>query len=155
MKDFTPKDSAGRWRTRSLIKELSSVGQDCPYTLAEMHDIYIETMDPTEYEAARKLLGSWEHWQALAKSVAFNPILSKWREEMSVHIRSRAIMYISDLAIKENGFQAARWLAEKGWIEKAAKGRPKKDDVERAAKEAAGVRESIEEDGARISLLRS
>lgn len=74
---------------------------------------------------------------------------------MSVHIRSRAIMYISDLAIKENGFQAARWLAEKGWIEKAAKGRPKKDDVERAAKEAAGVRESIEEDGARISLLRS
>ena len=153
-KDFTPKDAAGRWRTRSLIKELNG-GAYSPYTLDEMHDIYVETMDPTEHEAALKLLGSWDHWQALTKCVPFKPILAKWREEMSVRIRSNAIMFIKDLAVKDNGFQAARWLAEKGWVEKAAKGRPKKDDVERAAREAAGIRDAIDDDGSRISLLHS
>ena len=151
-KDFAVKDGAGRWLTRSLIKELSS--DDAPYSLDEMHDIYVETEDPTEHKAAMALLGSWEHWEAMTRCVPFKKILEGWRTEMSVRIRSRAIMYIHDLSVQPNGFQAARWLAEKGWVEKASKGRPRQDDIDRAAKEEAGVRDSIANDGARISLLR-
>lgn len=155
MKDFATKDVMGRWIIRGLVKELAATPEEAPYTLDEMRCIYVETMDPTEHAAALKLLGSWEHWQALVRSASFKLFIQRWREEMSVRIRSQAIMYIADLSVKENGFQAARWLAEKGWIEKAAKGRPKKDDVERAAREEAGVRTAVNEDGARISLLHT
>lgn len=155
MKDtFSPKDSAGRWRTRSLIKEFSSVGADAPFTLDEIHDLYIETEDPTEHKAAMLILGSWDHWVAMTECVAFKKILERWREEMSVRIRSRAIMYIHDLAVQPNGFQAARWLAEKGWVEKASKGRPKKEDIDRVAREAAGISEALQSDGDRITLLK-
>lgn len=151
-KDFAAKDAAGRWLTRSLIKEFAD--DTAPYSLDEMHDIYVESEDPTEHKAAMALLGSWEHWEAMTKCVPFKKVLEGWRTEMSVRIRSRAIMYIHDLALQPNGFQAARWLAEKGWVEKAAKGRPKKEDVDRAAREEADLRESVAADGARISLLR-
>lgn len=153
MKDFATKDSVGRWLTRSLIKEFSGDGDGWAYSLEQMHDIYMETGDPTEHQAAIKLFGSWEHWEAMKKCAPFKKILEGWRTEMSVRIRSRAIMYIHDLAVQPNGFQAARWLAEKGWVEKASKGRPRKDDIERAAREKADLRDSITADGARISLL--
>ena len=49
---------------------------------------------------------------------------------MEVSIRSAAIQDIMEESTKDKGFQAAKWLADRGW-EKRSPGRPSKDEIAR------------------------
>ncbi len=147
------KDTQGRYRTRSLFKELidNKTGSkyDYVYTLAQAKKIYLDTKDPTEYKAAMKLVGNWEHWMKLIITPLFLLHLIKWREEMEVMLRAEAIEDIRIAAKTQKGFSAAKWLAEKGWdIHK--RGRPSNNEIEREKRIQAGIKESLKDDAERI-----
>lgn len=104
-----------------------------------------------EYEFANKYLGGWEHWKRLVAS-SLRDMFKEWREELEIKHKARALKGII-LQSREDtptAFQASKYLVEDGWVEK--KGRPKKEDVERAAKIAAGVKDELADDLERIGL---
>lgn len=161
------KDSTGRWLTTGLIWEIAISGKenvmftikDEPITveingkkrkLKSLKKMYMECRDPTEYTFATKCLGGWQHWKRLCSSRHFKPIVEEWREELEVMLKSEGIKAMAALA-NENDRIAAKWLAEKGWVEKA-KGRPSKVEKEKEARIDSAVMDSVMDDLERISI---
>jgi hypothetical protein len=151
------KDSTGRYLTRALFVELADpeLAEKYPpkFTLDEAREAYLDAEDPTEYGAAMRLLGSWEHWKALCANPTVLTYIKQWREELEIRLRSKAILNIQFLANGEKGFAAAKWLAEKGWAEKQA-GRPTKKQVEREAKVQAGIDKELDSDASRVLTFK-
>lgn len=161
------KDSLGRWHTRALFIETSNNKDACPplYTIQNeslvrdgitypsLKKIYMEYshIPGYEYEFAQEHLGGWEHWMRLFNSTLKETFL-QWREELTIKQKATALKGIiaQSLDGTPTAFQAGKYLVEEGWIEK--KGRPKKEDIEKAAKRAASVRDEIEEDLERVGL---
>jgi hypothetical protein len=129
------KDKMGRYRTRSLFKELAwsspeeAEGFQPIYTLAEEDDgdlksaykIYITCI--TEYDAAIKLVGSWSHWNKLLNCKPFMEYLEGWRKEQEQKLIADGIKAMVVLATTpdNNGkinVVAAKWLAERGFKKK-------------------------------------
>ena len=160
------KDKMGRWRTQSLFFELYLVdaeakGLEPIYTLKaddwkglpSFKRIYIECEDPTEYTAAIKLLGYWEHWQKLTEAGWFKPYITEWRAELEIRLRSKAIKALVETAVTEGakGSNAAKWLADRSW-KSAKKGRFSKEELDRERKIEAGIEDSIRSDLDRLGL---
>lgn len=152
------KDEQGRFLTAGLFKETNtSPNYTPPFTLKEddvgeyksMRKLYLGYEDPTEYEFAMAVLGSWDHWQKLCNTGWFKPYLEVWRNELEIKLRSRAIKQVARIAKDKDS--AARWLAEGKWRENK-RGRPSKDEVERQKKIAAGIESDTEEDLKRLGL---
>ena len=154
------KDSTGRLRTASLFVEMIQKDQlDAGfvpfYTLkgktgyVDLHSIYMEEEDPTEYTFALRAFGSWDHFKKLESLVWFQFHLKHWRDELEVKMRSDGIKNLIK-ASKEGsrGVSAAKYIAEKGWEKK--RGRPSKDEVERERQIQAAMDEEIAGDGARL-----
>jgi len=132
MKQF--KDSQGRWLTTGIFKE-TAMGETkfLLYTLEEAKKNYLDCDDVTGYEYATKYLGGWKHWLALHRSPALAPHLEDWTEELEVKIRAEAIKRIASLSTGAQGYQASRYLADKGWKVKKA-GRTTKDAIKKEAR---------------------
>ena len=147
------KDSIGRWLTKALFVELTDKDMAKKYppklSLEEAKIIYLESMDPTEYTAATKIVGNWDHWQALLKSPPIMEHINKWRDELEIKIRSESIKQAIKIAGGDKGFQAAKWLADKGWEPKVA-GRPSKAKIAHETKVAVGLREELADDAKRV-----
>lgn len=161
------KDHVGRWHVNALFLERSRIEETTPphYTV---HDTDIERdgvkypslkaiylsyphVPGYEYDFAQEHLGGWEHWQRLLNS-SMRDIFKQWQDELTIKQKARALRGIisESLNATPTGFQANKYLVEDGWVEK--KGRPTKEKVEHAAKVAAGVKEEIEDDLARVGL---
>lgn len=135
---FSPgyfKSDNGKTRTKSLFYELSYTDPGSAIFTLKDEDlekdgkIYISLKklylslapaDPTEYDFAQTVFGSWETWQAIANS----PYLTSWigacRREMEVKVKSTAIKALAE-EMRSGGraaFGAAKLLLEKGWIDK-------------------------------------
>jgi hypothetical protein len=129
------KDSMGRWFTKSLFFETARTDQKdrVLFTLKEeehlgypsLKEMYLDTEDPTEYDFAVEHLGGWNHWKALTKCKWFAPYLADWRDEMEVRVRSRGIKSLISHSLTPKGQTSAKWLAEKGWLDKK-RGAPSK-----------------------------
>jgi hypothetical protein len=153
------KDGQGRYITRGLFLETITPGFDFdpPFTLknydhlgkASMKKVYMSYNDPTEYQFAIDVLGSWEHWEKLCNTEWFRPIVEEWRTEMETKVRSLGVSQMAMLAL-EGKESAAKWLAEGGWSKK--RGRPSKAEIEGEKKKAARVRDNLHEDMARLGL---
>lgn len=150
------KDNSGRWRTRSLFMEtnLDESKYGSIFTLGEedikgrvsMRKIYLAANDPTEYNAAKAIFGSYDCWTNLCNTTFFKPYLERWRSELHSRIRSVAVDKIRDAAhtsgISAQELNAAKWLATQEWngnkpIQKRGPGRPPKlADPETRLKEA-------------------
>jgi hypothetical protein len=91
--------------------------------------LYLEIEDPTEYLFSTTHLHGWEHWQRMITCNKWiRGHVEKWRAELEVKIRSQAVLAIIDQSADESkGFQAAKWLADRGW-DKRAPGRPTKEE---------------------------
>jgi hypothetical protein len=131
------------------LKPVEHMG--CP----SLKQIYLEHRDPTEYTFAMSVFGSWQHWEALTSLIWFKPHVEEWRSELAVLLKSEAaraaLGVLSDPeAPSANKMQAARFVAEKGWEEKATKGRPKKEDIQKAARQVAETNSHWDEDYKRI-----
>jgi hypothetical protein len=133
-------DSMGKFRTQSLFLELG-YGEDAVYTLKDQdHEhngtvypslkrIYLELEDPTEYEFATLHLLGWRHWQRMCENKVIRKHIDEWREELEIKLRSQAIKDAIQQA-KQGHFQAAKWVADRGWATRGA-GRPSKAEIER------------------------
>lgn len=117
--------------------------------------LYLEMNDPTEYSFAIAYLESWDHWQQLLECNWFKPYIERWRHELEVKIRSKALASIMSEAktTSKDSFAANKFLLQGGWIPKEAskRGRPTKEQISQAANEIADESLRIQEDLERIS----
>ena len=154
------KNENGRYLTKGLFFELTlpETRKHAIFTLKEedhevdgvvyrsLKRLYLQYDDPTEYEFAVNELGGWKHWQELCSQSDIAEHIEEWRDEQEIRLRSRGIR---DLMSQEGSFQAAKYLADKGWVDKKA-GRPSKAAVEREAKQQAGMKVALMEDFERL-----
>lgn len=133
-------NSEGRPLTQSLFLEVGYT-DEAIYTLKEVdHEyngktypslkrLYLEAADPTEYVFATTHLMGWKHWQRICENKLLRKHIDEWREELEVKLRSEAVRQA--IAHAASGtFQAAKWVADRGWATRGA-GRPSKADLDR------------------------
>lgn len=155
-------DSMGRPITQSLFLEISYNPEVAVYTLKEydhtyegktfpsIKRLYIQMEDVVEYDFANRYFLGWSHWQRIANNKLFKKHVEEWRIELELKVRSQAVRDIIDMSATERSFQAAKWLADKGWAEKRA-GRPTKEQTERER----NIQEALDEKyGADIVRLK-
>ena len=161
----TFKDSQGRFRTQSLFIEYPHASYPAFFTLKKqdkngaisMYKKYMEIADPTEYKVAIRLLGSWNHWQALKRSKWFMEHLTDWREELKVKLESERYFEMTEKATKNTpqAIQATKWLADRyGDSKDNARKAGRPSVAERAAylKKLSQESDDTEDDATRIGI---
>jgi hypothetical protein len=125
------KDSIGRFLTNAMFFESRTPGFKPTFTLKEfdheykgvhyisMRRLYLEMGDPTEYEFAIEVLGSWDHWLRLCNAPSVRENIDRWREELETKLRAQAVKSMIETATTAGakGTTAAKWLATAGWKE--------------------------------------
>ena len=141
-----PKPS--RRPTRKIFKQYNPEGTE---DLGIWRDKFVEIADPTEYRAAKELVGSWEEWQRFKKEwKEFRDIiLIEWLAEVEVKLRSEAISNLCIQAVDTKGAAAAKWIAEGGYKPRKV-GAPSKAEVKRQAKIQARIDDEVEDDIASV-----
>lgn len=146
-------DVRGRPLTQSLFLELGYQEDFAIYTLKDwdwdyngkkypsIKRLYLQHEDPLEYGFATTYFLGWNHWLRLCENKAIRKYIDEWRNELALKLSSQSIRNIIDMTADEKGFQAAKYVAERGW-EKSPVGRPKKDTSERDAR----IEERLEEE---------
>lgn len=155
------KDSGGRPITQSLFLEIG-YSDNAVYTLNDedktykgkvypsLKRLYLEHEDVTEYDFASTYLLNWLHWERLCKNKQLLKHIEQWRFELELKLRSAGIKAIIESALEEDsGFQAQRYLADKGWAKQGA-GRPKKDTSERDQRQEELLEEDFKADVVRL-----
>jgi len=157
------KDSIGRWRTKSLFYEANDYQiEDALFTLGEedktvkgktlisLRKRFVESDDPTGYSVSIQYLGGYAHWDAICKS-SLKDEVEKWRDELEIKLRSIGLANAIKSA-KSGNFNAAKFLAERGWDKRIA-GRPSKDEVVRQTKIQTQLHNEFEGDLKRMEIL--
>jgi len=159
------KDSRNKWFTSGLFFEFRNDGCEPMFTI-KSHDhkgykslkkIYLSYphVPGYEYEFAETILGGWDHWLKMQASPKLKPIIDSWKEELETKHKCRSIAAIVGMANDEedkNRMQAAKYLAEKGYSEKATKGRPSKLEKQAALKAEMDRNNEYDEDLQRLGL---
>lgn len=123
--------------------------------------LYMEIDDPTEWRVAQELMDGWDHWEILCEANWFKPYINRWRRELEIRMKSKALSRIRTEA-KTNAKEALaanRYLLEKGWEAKEGKGRsnrgrPTKEEIKKAADHLASEERSLLEDMNRLRLVQ-
>ena len=146
MEEFKPdkskyKDINGRYISQGLFLEeryntdmavFTLDGEDKEYKgklYPSLKKLYLEHGDPMEYSFARKYLFDWGHWQRMCKNAFLKPHIEEWRKELELSLVSEGVAALIDLALNKDSYQAAKFLADRGW-DKSERGRPSKEEVE-------------------------
>ena len=122
-----------------------------------LYRLYLAQEDLTEYEFANNYLDGWEHWEMLTNTTWFKPYVDRWRKELSLKVKAKALSRLKAEAASssKNAFVANKFLIEKGWVDTEGsgkgRGRPSKDEVKAAAHEIAISDRRIDEDFARLT----
>jgi hypothetical protein len=136
------KDTMGRPLTQGLFLEFAYDTKFAIFTFNDEDKEYegkiytslkkqfLSCEDPTEYEFATKYLLGWRHWLRMNENKQLKEEFDVWREEFEIKLRSEAIRSIVDMTAEGSNFQAAKWLADRGWDKRGA-GRPSKAEIER------------------------
>lgn len=122
-------------------------------TFKEYYKLYSEEDDPTEYSFVRKHIGSLEEWDLLCNTPWFKPIVSQWRRELDLKIKSKALRALRSVASGDtrDAFVANRYLLDGNWKDtKTKRGRPSKQEVLDEANRMASDTRRIEDDWDRI-----
>jgi len=123
-----------------------------------LYRLYMELDDPTEWEVAQKLVDGWEHWEQLCSCTWFKPFIERWRKELELRMKSRALAKIKQEAKtgSKESFGANKYLLEKGWEPKEGsrngRGRPSKDEIRKAAEAIAQTSSQLSEDYKRLGF---
>jgi len=158
-------DHVGAYLTQGLFLETRSTSTPPILTLKEvdweykgeilpsLRRLYIEIADPSEYEVAIQVLGSWEHWKRLLQNKKIFSYIQKYRDELEVKVRSGAIRSLIDTSCNEGskGTAAAKYIAERGWDKRKA-GAPSKTEVKKELKIQSDMEKELEEDFKRIGI---
>ena len=125
-----------------------------------LYRLYMELDDPTEWEVSQKLVDGWGHWEMLCASEWFKPFIERWRKELELRMKSKALARIRAEAKSgsKESFMANKYVLEKGWEPKESqttRGRPSKDEIKKAANEIATNNTRLEEDFLRLQSNRA
>lgn len=151
-------DNSGRPLTQSLFLEIGYnefavfTLKDIDYTYKDqtypsLKRLYLEMEDPTEYAFAQEYLLGWGHWIRLCENKQIRKHIDEWREELEYRLRAKAVREMIKAA--PNNFQAAKWLADRGWATRGA-GRPSKAEIEGEKKTQARLNDEYGEDVIRL-----
>lgn len=156
-------DTSGRPLTQSLFLELG-YRDEAIYTLKD-HDyeykgrklksirkVYLETADPTEYQFATENFLSWDHWNRICANKQIAAHINEWREELEVKLRSNAVR-MNIAAAQAGNYQAAKWVADRGWATRAA-GRPSKAEVAKNLKIESEIANEYGADVIRLNAVK-
>lgn len=160
--DFKPdkskfKDEKGRYIVQGLFLEdryntelsvFTFDGEDKDYkgkVYPSLKRLYLEHGDPKEYSFARKYLYDWDHWQRLCRNKLIAEHIKKWREELELSLVSEGVATLIDLAINDKSYQAAKYLADRGW-DKSERGRPSNEEVQGELRRQADAEKEYLED---------
>lgn len=118
--------------------------------------VYVEEGDPSGYKVTQKLLdGDYTLWTILMGCRWFVSAKELWDRELDAKLFSEGMDQIRELA--ENGMpaqklSAAKFLANKEYKKDKSnsKGRPRREDIDRAARDLAVSDRDIEDDLNRI-----
>lgn len=115
---------------------------------------YLALEDVTEYTFANTYFDSHEHWTMVAETEWMKPLVSRWRKELELKLKARAmeqLKLISEDEGHKNRFEAIKILLASGWKEKkTGAGRPDKDSIDKKAKEIAQEEANLQQDYLRI-----
>lgn len=163
------KASNGKYYTRQLFWEeyiglmqeqrvgqpIFSLYKDKP-NMINFGKAYVESRDPTGYAVSQSLLeGDYTLWTVLMGCRWFVAAKEVWDRELDAAIASEAIQEIRDVmktGMPSQRLAAAKYLANKEYRKDRtqAKGRPKREDIDRAAKDMAVNERELAEDLKRI-----
>ena len=101
-------------------------------TYPSLKKLYLMHEDPIEIDFANTYLLGWNHWMRICENKIIRNHIDQWRMELELQIRSDAIRNIIDATTTRENFQAAKWLASRGWEVRGA-GRPSKAELEQKA----------------------
>ena len=137
------KDDLGRPLTQGLFLEVNYDEKYAVYTLKDydhtyngviypsIKKLYLQEEDPTEYLFATKYFLGWNHWMRICDNKVLNRYIVQWRDELEIKLRAMGVRALRDMSQTENGnFQAAKFLADRGW-DKNKVGRPSKAEIEK------------------------
>ena len=159
------KDEKGRYIVQGLFIEdryndemavFTFDGEDKLYkgkTFISLKQRFLDHGDPKEYSFARKYLYDWPHWQRLCKNAIVKRHIEQWRKELELSLIAEGVATIVDLAVNQDSYQAAKYLADRGW-DKEKVGRPSKEQVQGELKRRADETEAIDEDFELLKLVR-
>lgn len=141
---------------RRVIEPMFTLYKDKP-NLINMGKEYVKLRDPTGHKLARKLFdGDYTLWTVLLGCRWFIAAKEVWDRELDAALVSEAIDQIRELAkdgMPAQRLAAAKFLATKAYRKdnSAGKGRPKREDVDKAARDLAANERDLEEDLKRIT----
>lgn len=151
------KDEKGRYIVQGLFLEdkyntdlavFTFDGEDKVYkgrTYPSLKRLYLEFADPKEYAFANQYLYDWPHWKRLVNNKIVGKHIEDWREELELKLVSEGVGVMIDLATEKDSYQAAKWLADRGW-DKSTKGRPSNAQVEAELKKRADDAQEYQDD---------
>lgn len=125
-------NSMGVARTQSLFREYCREGETPIFTVSnnpkdgclQLKNVYMDFCvdDPTEYDFANHVFGSYKHWKKIADSSWFQDHLLEWREEAAIRRKSEAFKAIvKDVRAGRNALVSGKYLIEEPWAGKGAK----------------------------------
>lgn len=161
------RNISGQRLLRGLFyEEVSADKSAVVYTLKDrdhagfpsLYRLYMEADDPTEYFFAINNLDGWEHWEMLCAASWFKPYVTRWRRELEIRAKARALNHIKAVADSDSkeAYQANKFLVTGGWKpsdKRKGAGRPSKEEVAKAAKAMAEEAKDLNDDLARVQGL--
>lgn len=159
------KDVMGRYRTNVFYEFNKSRHDDYPplYTMREdewlgLPSAYkIFMLSESEYEAAIKLVGSWNHWQRLLKCKPFTDGvddggqwvgLNAWREEKKIREKAWALNQLK-ISAQGGSVSAQKILFEADKVA-GKRGRPSSAEIRKEAAKQAETATKVKSDLERI-----
>ena len=120
-----------------------------------LKEVYMQIADPTEYEFAMVVFGSFKHWKLLSDLFWTKDKVAEWRDELEIKLKSQAVLGIADMAydpeIKETTkLQSLKWLASSEFAEKKTKTAKAKEEKEQAI--VSGVIDNVRDDFERLGI---
>lgn len=106
---------------------------------------YLDSNDPTGYLFAEEWVeDGYRKWMMLQDAFGVRAEVLEWKKTLEMKLQSAAILSIAEQ--RGTSFQAAKWLADRGWQEKEDK------RTKEHKKRAAEVNDHVAADMARLGL---
>lgn len=159
------KDEKGRYIVQGLFLEdryntdlaiFTYAGDHKEYkgkTYYSLKKLYLDMADPIEYTFANEYLFDWPHWQRMCNNSIISKHVEEWREELALKLASEGVLTMLELATDKGSYQAAKYLADRGWDVKE-KGRPSKDMIDGEIQRRVNQTEEWDEEHSRVLAFK-
>jgi hypothetical protein len=76
--------------------------------------LYLAEEDPNEYDFAKNIFGSWDHWLKLQSNTTILEAINKWRDELQTLLTSKGCKSLISKAI-DGDVNASKFIATRRW----------------------------------------